>query len=94
VSLGTLILLRPFMFPLCARNLNTPVVAHTSIELSVCRRILQGRHCVVWGGWTLIRLETLAERRGHACVMFIFDILSSRLNSSNLLSLIGINAPW
>jgi hypothetical protein len=34
---------KPFMFPLCVRSLNTPVVcggfsmAHTSIELSVCR---------------------------------------------------------
>jgi hypothetical protein len=26
--------------------------------------------------------------------MFIFDILSGRVNSSKLLSLIGINAPW
>jgi hypothetical protein len=42
----------------------------------------------------LIRLETLAERRANTCVMFIFDILSIRLNSSNLLSLISINAPW
>jgi hypothetical protein len=41
----------------------------------------------------LIRLETLAERRANACVMFIFDILSGRVNSSNLLSLISINAP-
>jgi hypothetical protein len=36
----------------------------------------------------------VAERRANACVMFIFDILSSRVNSSNLLSLISINAPW
>jgi hypothetical protein len=43
---------------------------------------------------SLIRLETLAERCGNACVIFIFDILSGRVNSSNLLSLIGINAPW
>jgi hypothetical protein len=42
----------------------------------------------------LIRLETLAERRANACVMFIFEILSGRVNSSNLLSLISINAPW
>jgi hypothetical protein len=42
----------------------------------------------------LIRLETLTERRANACVMFIFDILSGRVNSSNLLSLISINAPW
>jgi hypothetical protein len=41
-----------------------------------------------------IRLETLAERRANACVMFVFDILSGRVNSSNLLSLISINAPW
>jgi hypothetical protein len=40
---STLTLLRPFMFPLCARNLNTPVVcgglsmAHTSMKMSVCR---------------------------------------------------------
>jgi hypothetical protein len=44
--------------------------------------------------YALIRLETLAERRASACVMFIFDILSGRVNSSNLLSLISINAPW
>jgi hypothetical protein len=43
VSLGTIILLRPFTFSLWARNLIMPVVcvslsmAHTSIELSVCR---------------------------------------------------------
>jgi hypothetical protein len=42
----------------------------------------------------LTRLETLAKRRAHACVMFIFDTLSGRVNSSNLLSLISINAPW
>jgi hypothetical protein len=44
--------------------------------------------------YTLIRLETLAEKRANACVMFIFDILSDRVNSSNLLSLISINALW
>jgi hypothetical protein len=42
----------------------------------------------------LIRLEKLAERRVNACVMFIFEILSGRVNSSNLLSLISINARW
>jgi hypothetical protein len=41
----------------------------------------------------LIRFETLAERRANACVMFIFYILFGRVNSSNLLSLISINAP-
>jgi hypothetical protein len=55
----TLILLRPFMFPLCARNLNTPVVcgglsmAHTSIELSVCRCAEEVRKVSLRGlGWT------------------------------------------
>jgi hypothetical protein len=42
----------------------------------------------------LIHHDTLVERRANACVIFIFDILSGRVNSSNLLSLIGINAPW
>jgi hypothetical protein len=37
----------------------------------------------------LIRVETC-----ETCVMFIFDILSDRVNSSNFLSLISINAPW
>jgi hypothetical protein len=43
-------LLRPFMFPLYARNLNTPVVCgglsmvRTSIELSVCSV------CIAWFG--------------------------------------------
>jgi hypothetical protein len=107
VSLGTLILLRPFMFPSCARNLNMLVVCgglsmvRTSIELSHIAYALRGL------GWTdmcdlppyvdrctLIRLETLAERRANACVMFVFDILSGRVKSSNLFFLIGINAPW
>jgi predicted DNA-binding ribbon-helix-helix protein len=44
--------------------------------------------------YAVIRLETLAERRAIACVMLIFDILSGKVNSSNLLSLISINAPW
>jgi hypothetical protein len=41
----------------------------------------------------LILLETLAKKRANACVMFIFDILT-RVNSSNLLSLISINSPY
>jgi hypothetical protein len=41
-----------------------------------------------------IRLETLAKRRANACVMFIFEILSGRVHSSNLLSLTSINASW
>jgi hypothetical protein len=35
--------------------------------------------------------SALAKRRANACVMFILDIMSSRVNSSNLLSLIRIN---
>jgi hypothetical protein len=41
----------------------------------------------------LFCLGTLVDRRANACVMFIFDILSGRVNSSNFLSLISINAP-
>jgi hypothetical protein len=70
LSLRTLILLRPFMFSLCARNLNTPVVcgslsmAHTSIELSVCRKSSQGMDCVVWGRRTCsIFLYTWTDSR-------------------------------
>jgi hypothetical protein len=39
-------------------------------------------------------VDRCAKRCANACVMFIFDILSSRVNSSNLLSLFGINAPF
>jgi hypothetical protein len=39
--------------------------------------------------FALIRLK----RRVIACVMFIFDILSGRVDSSNFVSLISINAP-
>jgi hypothetical protein len=42
----------------------------------------------------LIRLKTLTERHANACAMLIFDILSGRVYSSNLLSLISINALW
>jgi uncharacterized protein with von Willebrand factor type A (vWA) domain len=42
----------------------------------------------------LIRLEILAERRANASVLFFFDILSGRVNSSNLLSLICMKVPW
>jgi hypothetical protein len=31
----------------------------------------------------LIRLETLIRRRSYACVMFVFDVLSSRVGSPN-----------
>jgi hypothetical protein len=43
---------------------------------------------VVRGGRTcsIFLLETLVERRAKACIMFTFDILSARVNSSNLLS--------
>jgi hypothetical protein len=34
----------------------------------------------------LLRLYTLVKRRSIACIMFIFDILSGRMNSPNLLS--------
>jgi hypothetical protein len=41
----------------------------------------------------LQRLDTLVKRRSVACIMFIFDILSGRMNSPNLLSAIDLNTP-
>jgi hypothetical protein len=63
----------------------------TSIELSVVR--VNGLPPYV-DRCVLIHLETLAERSANTCVIFIFDILSGRVNSSNFLSLISINALW
>jgi hypothetical protein len=41
----------------------------------------------------LLHLETLAKRRSIACVMlFIFDVLSGRVNSPNLLSVLNLIA--
>jgi hypothetical protein len=36
---------------------------------------------------------TLVKRRSIACIMFIFDILSGRMNSPNLLSALDLNTP-
>jgi hypothetical protein len=33
------------------------------------------------------------KRRSIACLMFIFDILSSKINSPNLLSALDLNTP-
>jgi hypothetical protein len=41
----------------------------------------------------LLHLDILAKRRSIACVMFIFDVLSGRVNSSNLLSVLNLIAP-
>jgi hypothetical protein len=43
----------------------------------------------------LLRLDTLVKvkRRSIAYIMFIFDILSGRMNSPNLLSAIDLNTP-
>jgi hypothetical protein len=41
----------------------------------------------------LLHLETLAKRRSIACVMFIFNVLSGRVNSPNLLSVLNFLAP-
>jgi hypothetical protein len=41
----------------------------------------------------LLRLDTLAKRRSVACVMFIFDVLSGRVNSLNLLSVLDLITP-
>jgi hypothetical protein len=39
----------------------------------------------------LLRLDTLVKRRCIACIMFLFDILSGRMNSPNLFS--DLNTP-
>jgi hypothetical protein len=41
---------------------------------------------------TFIRLDTLTRRRSDACVMFVFDVLSGRVGSPNLLSLVNVIA--
>jgi hypothetical protein len=38
----------------------------------------------------LLHLDTLTKRRSIACVMFIFDVLSGRVNSPSLLSVIDL----
>jgi hypothetical protein len=40
-----------------------------------------------------IRLETLPRRRSDACVIFVFDVLSGRVGSPYLLSLVNLVAP-
>jgi hypothetical protein len=39
----------------------------------------------------LLRLDTLVKRHSIACIMFIFDILSGRMNSPNFLSALDLN---
>jgi hypothetical protein len=43
--------------------------------------------------YALIRLETLLRRRSDACVMFVSDVLSGRVGSPNLFSLVNVIAP-
>jgi hypothetical protein len=41
----------------------------------------------------LLHLDTLAKRRSMACVMFIFDVASERVNSPYLLSVLDLITP-
>jgi hypothetical protein len=41
----------------------------------------------------LLHLDTFMKRRSIACVMFIFDVLSGRVNSPNLLSVLDLITP-
>jgi hypothetical protein len=41
----------------------------------------------------LLRLDTIVKRRSIACIMFIFDILSGRMNSPNMLPALDLNTP-
>jgi hypothetical protein len=40
-----------------------------------------------------LHLDTLTKRRLIACVMFIFDVLSARVNSPSLLSVLDLITP-
>jgi hypothetical protein len=40
-----------------------------------------------------LRLDTLVKRRFIACIMFIFNIMSGKMNSQNLLSAFDLNTP-
>jgi hypothetical protein len=66
-------------------------------RLNVCRGGLYDMHCVGWVGRILMiyhrTTDTLVKRRSIACIMFIFDILSGRMNSPNLLSALDLNTP-
>jgi hypothetical protein len=79
---------------ICIKPVDTSVVPHIDRIECVQKKFI--KYALRGLGWTdmfdlppyvdrcaLIRLETLAERRVNACVMFIFDILSGRVNSSN-----------
>lgn len=41
----------------------------------------------------LLEIESLAARRKNTCIYFMFDMLSGRIDSSPLMSLIDINVP-
>jgi hypothetical protein len=43
--------------------------------------------------YALLHLETLKKWQSIACVIFIFDILSGRINSPNLLSVLDLITP-
>jgi hypothetical protein len=68
-------------------------------EWNACKGGLFDMLCVVWvghdlppyeDGCALLHLDTLAKRRSIACVIFIFDVLSERMNSPNLLSVLDL----
>jgi hypothetical protein len=43
--------------------------------------------------YRLIHLGTLAERRTKACVMFVFDVLSAKIEAPPILAKIRLNVP-
>lgn len=42
----------------------------------------------------LIDLETLSSRRNNACILFVFDILSGRVDSPQILELLNFRVPF
>jgi hypothetical protein len=89
---------------LCAQSLSTQVVfgglfmTCTSIGIGLIRvaRTWMDGHSDMYDLFpyvdrcALICLETVTRRRSDACVMFVFDVLSGRLGSPNLLSLVNV----
>jgi hypothetical protein len=75
----------------------------SSVELRVCRGNSLNTRCEVWDGWTcmiflhawnnVLWSETLTRRRSDVCVMFVFDVLSGRIGSPNLLFLVNVITP-
>jgi hypothetical protein len=79
------------MFVLTARN------ACRSGLFDILSVVWVGRTYMIWPPYkdrcALLHLDTLTKRRSIACVRFIFDVLSGRVNSPSLLSVLALITP-